>query len=166
MTASIQSELAQNIATALTVLGFTLFKGIVYQAAPDYDVACGELLAGTAKFPFVSLSCVQAEKFTFEESTNVSSSVSRTISVALIADKAVVGRSPGIDPYAKYRQDAMRILHTNRFGGLLTADSGASILHATVRPNSPIQQGPWQNYAKFVSSFDVIVQTDEPNTIP
>lgn len=44
MTDSIQKELAGKIATELTNLGFSLFKGIVYQIAPDYSPKNGELL--------------------------------------------------------------------------------------------------------------------------
>lgn len=165
MTASIKSELAEKTADVLATLGFTLFKGIVYQAAPDYDPKNGDLLAGVAAYPFVSLCGIAAEQFIVEASTNVSAGIVRTISVALIADKAKVERTPGIDPYEKYRQDAMRVLHTNRFGGTLTTDSGACIFHATVRPGSILHRDAWQNYAKFVSSFDVLFQTDEPRTI-
>lgn len=163
MTDSIQKELAGKIATELTNLGFSLFKGIVYQIAPDYSPKNGELLAGASLFPFISLSCVQAESFIVGESFNVSSAINRTISVALVADKAVVQVNP--DPYAKYRQDAIRSIHMNRFRGVLTTDPQSCLFHATVRPNSPIQQSSWQQYTKFVSSFDVIFQMDEANTI-
>lgn len=163
MTVSITKEMAEKVAARLATIGFSLMKGIIFQIAPDYDPKAGELLDGVVGFPFVSLSSVLAEQYIIGESTNVSAAVVRTISVAIVADKAIVERNP--DVYAKYRQDALRICHTHRFGGTLTTDSGACIFHATVRPNSPIQQGSWQQNAKFVSSFDVLFQTDEPNTI-
>lgn len=163
MTLSIQKELAEKIATELETLGFTLFKGIVYQKAPDYDPKKGVLLEGEARMPFISLSSVLAEQFITGESFNVSSAVLRPISVALVADKAIVERDP--DPYEKYRQDAMRTIHLNRFRGVLDTDSESCLFHATVRPGSPIQQSSWQQFAKFVSSFDVMFQTDEANTI-
>jgi len=163
MTDPIIKECASKVATRLATLGFSLVKGIVYQIAPDYDPKAGDLLQGTVGFPFVSLSHVQAEQFIIGESTNVSAAIVRVISVAIIADKAIVERTPAV--YAKYRQDAMRACHTHRFGGTLSSDANACIFHATVRPNSPIQQSSWQNHAKFVSSFDVLFQTDEPNTI-
>jgi hypothetical protein len=163
MTAAIVEEMAAKVAIRLATIGFSLVKGIVYQIAPDYDPKSGTLLQGVVGFPFVSISSVTAEQFIIGESTNVSAAVVRTISVALIADKAIVEKNPGV--YAKYRQDAIRVCHTHRFGGSLASDVGACIFHATVRPNSPIQQASWQSYAKFVSSFDVLFQTDEPNTI-
>lgn len=162
MTESITKELAGLIATELETLGFTLFKGIIFQIAPEYTTR-GELLAGQRLFPFISISSVLAESFIMEESFNVSSAVNRPISVALIADKAVVELNP--DPYVKYRQDAIRTLHLNRFRGVLVTDPNSCLFHATVRPNSPIQQSSWQQYAKFVSSFDVLFRTDEANTV-
>jgi len=163
MTDAIVKECAEKVAARLATLGFTLMKGIVWQIAPDYDPKAGELLEGAVGFPFVSLSHVLAEQFIIGESTNVSAAVVRTISVAIVADKAIAERNPSV--YAKYRQDAIRKCHTHRFGGTLASDSGACIFHATVRPNSPIQQSSWQSHAKFISSFDVLFQTDEPSTI-
>jgi hypothetical protein len=163
MTDAIVEEMAAKVATRLAIIGFGLMKGIVFQIAPDYDPKAGTLLQGVVGFPFVSLSSVLAEQFIIGESTNVSAAVVRTISVALIADKAIVEKNPGV--YSKYRENGMRVCHTHRFGGSLASDPGACIFHATVRPNSPIQQSSWQNHAKFVSSFDVLFQTDEPNTI-
>lgn len=160
---SINAELANKVAARIATVGFTLFKGIVYQKAPDYDPKQGTLLYGAVRFPFVSLSFVLPEQFIIEESTNVSAAIVRPISVAMVADKTIVEVDP--DPYDKYRQDIMRIIHTYRFGGTLTSDANACIFHATVRPNSPIQQSAWQQHAKFVSSFDVLFQTDEPGTI-
>ncbi len=162
-TDAISEELAEKVAARLATIGFSLMKGMIFQIAPDYDPKSGVLLAGAVGFPFVSLSYVLAEQYIIGESTNVSAAVVRPVSIAIIADKVIVERNPGI--YAKYRQDAMRVCHTHRFGGALTSDPGACIFHATVRPNSPIQQSSWQGHAKFVSSFDVLFQTDEPNTI-
>jgi len=163
MTKSISKELAEKVAVELATLGFTLFKGLVYQIAPDYRPENGSLLQGTAAFPFVSLTFVLPETFIIEESFNSSSAMNRPMSVALIADKAIVQIDP--DPYAKYRQDAMRIIHMNRFRGEFTSDPNSCMFHATVRPGSPIQQSSWLQYTKFVSSFDILFRTDEANTV-
>ena len=164
MTDSIQKELATKIGARLhTSLGLTLIKGIVYQIAPDYQPDSGILLHGAQQWPFVSISAILPEQFLIEESTNVSAAIIRTLTVAIVADKAVAELND--DSYALYRQNAMRVLHTHRWTGTLTSDPNACIMHATVRPRSPIEQTAWMQYAKLVSAFDVLVQTDEPNTI-
>lgn len=163
MTISIKNELCEKIATELATLGFTLMKGIVRQAAPDYDVQNGVLLQGEAKFPFVSVSGVLEESFNVAESFNSVSAVTRTITVAIVADKKIVSQDD--DLYALYRQNAMRTIHTNRFRGMLTSDTNSCILQATVRPRSPIEKTAWQSYGKFISAFDVLFQTNEPNVV-
>ena len=161
--AGVVEELAEIIGARLNALGLNPIAGIVYQIAPDYDPKSGTLLHGVAKHPFVSISHVLPEQPNFAESTNTSMMIVRVLTLAIIADKTKVEPAP--DVYSHYRDRAIKALHTFRGTGTLSSISNACIMHATVRPNSPIQQSAWQNSAKFVSTFDVLFQTEEPTGI-
>jgi hypothetical protein len=163
MALGVVEELAEIIGARLFQVGLTITKGIVFQIAPDYDVKSGRLLYGARMYPFVSISHVQAEQFVVGESTNVSARKKRVFTVLMIGDKAVVEKNPAV--YTSHRDRLMSAMHTYRGNGLLTAIPNACIMHATVRPSSPIQQSAWQNSAKFVSSFDVLFDTEEPTGI-
>lgn len=161
MADDVVDELAEKIGDRLSELGFGLIKCIVFQAAPDYDPKQGKLLNGVIAYPFVSVSHVQPEQFDMGVSTESTTFVNRLFTVAIVADKKIVDPNPS--PFTTYRAKAIRKLHTHRWDGQITSIPNASIMHATVRPQSPIQQSAWKNDAKFVSVFDVIVQTEEPN---
>lgn len=160
MAEDVVDELAEIIGARLNQLGLTLIKGIVFQIAPDYDPKSGELLHGVAMHPFVSITHVQPEQINQDVSTNTTTMKTRVFTVAIIADKAKVEVSPR--SYSTYRAKAMRALHTYRATGTLESVDNSCIMHALVRPGSPIQQSAWQNMAKFVSVFDVLFQTEEP----
>lgn len=163
MADSVVEELAEIIGARLNQVLQPLAKCIVFQIAPDYDPKSGKLLHGTFGMPFVSISHVQPEQPDVGNSTNTSMLITRVLTVAIVADKKIVEPTPG--PYTKYREQLMRAMHTYRGNGTLSSVPNACIMHATVRPSSPIQQSAWQNYAKFVSTFDVLFQTEEPTGI-
>lgn len=160
MATEVVEELAELIGARINALGLTLMKGIVFQIAPEYDPKMGTLLHGAARYPFVSVGHYQAEQPNMEVSTNVTTFWTRIFTVAIVADKSIVFPLPG--PYTGYRSKAMRALHTYRGDGTLSSIPNACIMQATVRPSSPIQQSAWAQYAKFVSTFDVAFQTEEP----
>lgn len=164
MTESINKELGRKVALQINELGFSLIKGIVWQFTPESD-GSGDLLYGTAKkMPFVSVSSVLPEQFPETIGTNYVAKVLRTISVAIIADKAVVQLGDP-DVYVKYRQDCLRKINLNRFRGTLATDPNACVFQATLRPNSPVMQSAWQQYARMISAFDIVVETRETNFI-
>lgn len=159
MAADVADELAEIIADRISQIGLDLVKGIVYQIAPDYDPKSGKLLRGKTGHPFVSISHVQPEQPVMAESTNVTMVITRVLTVAIVADKAIVEKDPA--PFAAYRAKAIRSLHTYRGDGQIHSVPNACIMHATVRPSSPVQQTAWAQAAKFVSTFDVLFQTEE-----
>jgi len=161
--AGVVEELCELVGTRLNALGLTLMQGIVYQTAPEDDPKVGTLLHGRAVYPFVSISHVLPEQPNLEQSTNTSMWITRAITVALVADKAKVQPNPSA--YSHYRDRAMKALHTYRWNGTLESIANACIMHATVRPNSPVMQSAWQNGTKFISPFDVLIQTEEPTGI-
>lgn len=159
----VAEELVRLIGTRLNALGLNPVKGIIWQTAPEDDPKVGELLHGTAIYPFVSISHVTPEQPNTDVSTNTSMWITRTFTVAIVANKAIVQPDPGA--YSNYRDKAMRSLHTYRWTGQLTAIANASIFQATIRPSSPVLQGAWQQNNKFISPFDVMIQTEEPTGI-
>jgi hypothetical protein len=161
MAEDVVDELAEKIGDRLNELGLGLIKCIVFQIAPDYDPQQGTLLHGKCGFPFVSICHLQPEQFDMGVSTETTTFVNRKFTVAIVGDKKIVEPNP--TPFTTYRAKAIRKLHTHRWDGQINSIPNASIMHATVQPQSPIQQSAWANSAKFVSVFDVIVQTEEPN---
>lgn len=164
MAAGIVEELAERIGARLWSVNHSVLKGIAYQAAPDYDPKSGRLLHGQTKHPFVSITHITPEQMPAEESTNVSAKVIRTFTVALVADKTIVEADPGV--YADCRTKLMNSLHTYRWDGVIYSVPNCSIMQALVKPASPISQAAWQNSGKFISIFDVQIETDERPGLP
>jgi hypothetical protein len=160
MANGVVEELAEIIGARLFQVGTAVTKGIIFQIAPEHAVKAGTLLHGTRAYPFVSISHIQPEQFAIGESTNVSAKKTRVFTVAMIGDKAIVEKAPGV--YSAHRDKLMSAMHTYRGNGQLTSIPNACIMHATVRPSSPIQRSAWVDAAKFVSTFDVLFETEEP----
>jgi hypothetical protein len=163
MANGVLEELAEITGARLFQVGTSVTKGITFQIAPDYDVKSGRLLHGDRKYPFISISHVQAEQFKVGESTNVSAFKIRALTVAIVGDKAIVEKDPGI--YTAHRDLLMSAMHTYRGNGQLTSIPNACIMQALVRPSSPIQRSAWVDSSKFVSTFDVLFETEEPTGI-
>jgi len=154
--------LEEKIAEAIhTAVGLTPFRGIVRQVTPDYRPEFGELLYGVRKYPFVAIASVQPEQFQSTVSSGVWNAVIRPVTVALLADKAPLENSATMAAYRLYREEAMRALFGNRFGGSITPATGSCVFQAIVRPRSAIEVSAWVNNAKWVSTFDVLVETRE-----
>lgn len=112
------------------------------------------------KLPFISVSSVLAETFQYGPGTNIHVPVVRPVTVALIADKIVVERDD--TPWKRFRELAMQAQIYNRFRGNITGIAGACVMQATVRPKSQVELSAWVNHAKWVSAFDVLIETREP----
>lgn len=158
----ISEWLEEKIAEAIySAVELAPFRGIVRQATPDYRPEFGDLLYGVRKYPFVAIASVQPEQFQQAASSSVWNAVIRPVTVALLADKAPLEKSDTMAAFRLYREEAMRVLHANRFGGSITPATGSCVFQATVRPRSAVEVSAWVNNAKWVSTFDVLVETRE-----
>lgn len=160
MTAGIAKWIEEQIGSELNTLGMAPFKGIVRQTAPDYRPEIGVLLHGERSIPFISVSSVLAETIRVGAGSNVLATYVRPVTVALIASKSIVEKDDTL--WKRYRETAMQQLLLNRFRGNITDVTGACVLQATVRPKSAVEVSAWVGQAKWVSAFDVLVETREP----
>ncbi|TXH46198.1 MAG: hypothetical protein E6Q97_30080 [Desulfurellales bacterium] len=152
--------LEEQVAAELNTLGLPPFKGVLRQTTPDYRPEVGVVLYGTREIPFISVSSVLAETSRVGAGTNVDAMWVRPVTVVLVASKQVVEKDDSL--YKRYRETAMRQLLLNRFRGNITGITGACVFQATVRPKSAVELSAWVSLGKWVSAFDVLIETREP----
>lgn len=158
----IQEWLEEQVAKAIyDVAALTPFQGIVRQTTPDYRPEYGDLLYGKRKYPFIAVASIQAEQYQPRASSTLWAAVTRTITVALIADKAPLETSGVVAIYKQYREKAIGAVYQNRFRGAITPSVGSCVLQTTVRPKAAVEPSAWTNHAKWLSAFDVMVETRE-----